>query len=1014
MKKTLKFIIPALLLMLVFSLMFVPASADGEKAYAVFESEEHYKNDPNHPIIVSSLDTINADHINRGGYLVAYRDLKLEDNVMITNGSRVTIDLAGNTLTSTGALTVGANGEFVPTFLTVKNGRLVHSYAQFFKPQPSSTTLLENLIIDINMSWGNFIYGDSFKSFIIKDSVVNVNSTAKGGKICDISPPNEFKFGGLDGQYDDDERVYVMNLVFDNSVFNNNHPEVRFIYFRDSYGPYCYLDIAFINGSTFNTITSDFISTDENPSENSGISINVAKGTKFSSKNIPIDIDHPKVTVEYYNSITLVDRYLLKEGRTELAGDGEAPEDGETPKLIWGFSGDPEYPNMLANRLVNVTLYNTDGTPISVDMMGYDGYADGLTLRHVLPANGYFFTGEGSELELYENIHAGWTNNVGSDDYVSEITVTEDSSYYPVFKDVGPAAAAVFTSSDMSCDSISKVFMEPVISNYDLLETEGSYLRLFSDTDLILEDTVRLSRDFTLDLGGHKLSTLKSLGSYPVFSAENISLTIKDGSVISHLTFIELKDGDIIFDSTYVNFNVNPFVKIENSTVDFGDCKISQYTENYDVPTVLICGGNTEVKLDKCDVSVSGPVVSAREESNMQIFFADCGTLRACSLFGITRSTAERIGKNSTLSVDLCETDVVSSVLFDVPSLSDGEDSIDAVYNLASGRFSSDPLLVSSGRVILPDGYRVAAVNDGEFSYAIIPSVLNAKFNMQIEYDFIAKFYVVKDESIVSLKTYSKTLTPSELDTVNIDGIEYYVVSIEGISSSDCLSELYVDVIYKNEEGTLISSRIKESPLDYLSTLMESEDPLVARLSATALRYVFAAYRYSGSVLPTEALQLEEGGLYKSLLRDVDQIPNLTDNGVSYMDVAFKSAQLYLSTDVYLVLNIKDGFNGTVEVGDYKYTVTDGKVGDDSRIKVRADLSMLYESSFELVLTPDSGEMVIAEYSLYDYLSSATQNDVADLIEALYAYCYEASVYKNGGVIPPFIDTMPSVGVVIK
>ena len=1019
MKKIYKILILTAVLSLAFALLLLTASAaeGGETAYAVYRDEEHYKTDPEHPTVVSSLDSINADHINRGGYLVAYKDLKLEVNVLIMNGASVTIDLNGHKMTSTGSLTAGANGEFAPTYLTVKNGHLVHSYAQFFKPQPSSTTLLENLVIDINMSWGNFIYGDSFKSFIIKDSVLNVNpSRTSGLKICDITPPNQFKYNGLLGQYDDDERTYVMNFIFDNSKLINNQADNTFIYFRDATGVVSYLDIAFINGSTFTNIADGFISTDEDPSPRSGITIGIAKGTKFSEKKVPISINHPQVTVAYYNSIELRERYLAMEGLTELAPAGYTP-DGDERKLIWGFSADPEYPNMLCHELYTVNFYNTDGVLIDVDMMGYDGYADGLVLERKLPATGYFFVGEGKDLSLYENIHAGWTSNPSSSESSDRITVSGDSDYYPVFRDVGPARAAIFTSPDMSVDSIYRVFMDPVIDEDAFKDIESyAYLRLFADAELSFDETVHMLSDLVIDLGGSTLSAKKSGGAFSsFFSTNGYNLNVKNGELrLPAVTLADVKGGEVRLDSADVSFSVYPVITLSDSSLSINKCTVTQLTGDTLVPAILVTGGAVDMDISETDVSVSGPLMSTRADADMNAVLNSCDIKRADSVFGITSSVAQLLGKDGSLNIEMTDCNAVCTRLFDIPRVG-GKNVIKAEYRLFGGKYSTDPSDVYSGSVYIPDGYRIVAVKDGQYAFAIIPSALTAKFNMRIEYDFVASFSLPVSDSIISVSTYLDTYSAEDLKTVNIDGDDYYVVSISGISPADSLGDYSVTVKYTDFDGRVVSSVLTQSPTEYFSSLLRSDDPLLARLCAAVMRYIGAAYEYTDNVLTDAFVELTKSDLYLGLLREVDKVPLLTGDGSENMSYAFRSASLYLSSEVYLVLNIKEGFNGNITVGGSEYAIIDGRFLGNTYIKYEISPNEMYESEIRITCISSLGETVHSVYSLFDYMSAMPDNTEAErLIEALYLYCYEASVFMNGGVIPPFIDTMPSVGVVIK
>ena len=51
-----------------------------------------------------------------------------------------------------------------------------------------------------------------------------------------------------------------------------------------------------------------------------------------------------------------------------------------------------------------------------------------------------------------------------------------------------------------------------------------------------------------------------------------------------------------------------------------------------------------------------------------------------------------------------------------------------------------------------------------------------------------------------------------------------------------------------------------------------------------------------------------------------------------------------------------------------------------------------------------------------DYANSqaVSDSDLSELLVALYAYCYEAAVYTEGGVIPPYIEGTPAVDVTYR
>lgn len=51
--------------------------------------------------------------------------------------------------------------------------------------------------------------------------------------------------------------------------------------------------------------------------------------------------------------------------------------------------------------------------------------------------------------------------------------------------------------------------------------------------------------------------------------------------------------------------------------------------------------------------------------------------------------------------------------------------------------------------------------------------------------------------------------------------------------------------------------------------------------------------------------------------------------------------------------------------------------------------------------------------SLATYVSSYSEDDGAlyNMLVSFYAYCYEANVYMNRGVIPPYIESLPPIDV---
>jgi hypothetical protein len=193
---------------------------------------------------------------------------------------------------------------------------------------------------------------------------------------------------------------------------------------------------------------------------------------------------------------------------------------------------------------------------------------------------------------------------------------------------------------------------------------------------------------------------------------------------------------------------------------------------------------------------------------------------------------------------------------------------------------------------------------------------------------------------------------------------------------------------------------------------MHDADPLKRKLACAAARYVAGAYEYSGSILPEEFSKLMLTDEYLGSCRSLDDVPKsqqVADKG--NIAVAFRGAQLYLSSNMSVRFNLNSDFTGSVTIAGKTYNVTAGKAGDLDYIQVAIEVCDFYRGALEITGLSDSSEEIVGKYSLLSYIKGVENVDpeLSEMLAALYAYCYEADVYYNGGVIPPYIDHTPPI-----
>ena len=1025
LKKSAVIIFSLLLLSLFVTVLVIPTTAEGT-SYSFWVSEEEYLAHPDRPSMVYSGDTLDPIVFDRGGYFLCNSDMKLTVDIPLSNGTTTIVDLNGHKLTASGSFTVGKNGAAAPTHLTVKNGSFsAISRSQAIKPQGNSTVLFDNLTVNAESS-NSFIYGDGFRSVTFKDSVLNVNSGAK--EIVFFAPPLSSWISSF-ASYDSTEdrgRTFKTHIVFDNSVFNFDSDTSTFlkVYDRANCGGGG-IEVTFLSGSTFSSLDGNFYEYLDTNNVGLPAVINIEKGVKFTTPVVPIKNLDDNIEVKYYNSMDFNGKYLTYGEQTSLAAPDYVATEGEAKRLIFGYSFDPVYPHALCNEVVEIKLYSDSETEIPLDFMGYEGIADGTLLEYNIDALGLVTKpDEEGVLRVYNNVHVGWGTSPDANEYAKIITVSEPASYYAVFSDIGPATAVLYNSSDYTASNVSGACFDEVI-NYSDFEgvARGAHLVLFCDILLSSDIPVEISQDFTINLNGYSLTSDRSLNmTSSMFEVNGANLSILEGTISSYGIGIAKLDcgGKLTLSRLTAAYNTVPAFEVKNGEVNVSSSEIIGRSDDFSVPAFILArhGGNAVLNINDTDIRISGSLVShlsTENSGNMTVNITGCEMLDVYSLFSMHQYSADTSVMSSVLNFTLKDSGVYSDKPFDIPVRSDYELPIVANITLANSYFTHDPRDTECGSFVFDDNTFVLAIEHESFNYVVSEHELSIKFNYEFASGLLPYVLVRASEEIEYVSTYNGRIAVGDLETVNIDTEEYYKLYVHGISPADALKDIKIGVGFKSLDVSY-EAILMYSPIEYLEQLMLSDSSLDRKMACAIISYVDSVYDYAGSFADGRLDLLMASGTYVNECRTVDTIPTVVETDkLGNLGDAFTGASLYLSDTVSVRLNLRDDFSGTLNVIGNNYTVNDGKAGELNYIEVSLSLKDYYNTSICITGITEDNTDISGSYSLLDYLAACTDNvSLYNMIEALYAYSYEATVYNNRGIVPPYIETLPPMDVIIK
>ncbi len=1010
MKNIIKIALILALVGSIFGIFTLSSSAAKEPTagYAVWATKEDYLANPDKPLIVSSSAELSTS-IGSNRYVVCYGDVTLKAGIAVTNGSELTIDLGGHTLTATSSITVGANANYTPTNFTIKNGTVIHTSGQFMKAQPNSRVLFDGITLIERAS--SLFYSDGVRLVYFKDSKLIFEKTDKSGSSMQIYPLlNSYlpKIAALEGVKTESFK-YEHNIVFDNTQVVGGDFTSAMILIPARGDAAANYSVTFTSGAGFDKLDKYFIQ-NNNSEDGMYVKVNIIKGASFANPEVPVkdDLDS-SIDLSFYNKAEFDGVKMLPSEMTSLAEENEEQLPGQTPKLIFGASGNQDAPYRLCNFLSDVTFI-TGGVSET-----FTGYADGLTVSYEKDSRGYYFdTDENGNERVYLDVHSGWRAE-GSDEVLKTVTLTEKShTFYAAFEDVGPAVLVEFASSEMREDEILNAYMEKDVdgSFFESVKA-GSYLYLYEDATLDISSAVEISGGgvITLDLGGHTLERFEAVeSSLTLFKVSGGELVLKNGQIrtgfagvaeLNDLATLTVMNLDCLYGSV-------PAFFVNNGVLILDGSALRSRSDSTTSPAVMLAtdGGHAEAYLSDTAVDISGPLFSHTSDggkADITAVISDSDDVKVGSVFSVS-SASVNISPETTVKITASGSDITCKSVFDIPKRADGEPLIDLTAEIKSGSFSADPRLAEVN-LILDSGKSIVATASG---YTVAESGFSVKYSMSLKDSFTAKFYIPVDSQFVSVISYAGETAREELNSVSLDGEEYYVFEISGISVSNALDKVKLGIRFTLESGEYVAD-LSYSPIDYFKTLLNSDDTLTAKLSAAAVRYVAAAYEYSGCPLPKELCEVLGSEEYQSRLRDLSEvIVKHTEADLGNISEVFTGAQLYLSSTLSVRFNIRSGYTGKVTVAGVEYDITDGKSGELTYVQVTPTAYDLYKNKIGIV-----GAGISGEYSLDSYISHLADSDekLSLMLEALRAFCYEAYVFDIGGVVPPYVEHTPTVDV---
>lgn len=298
---------------------------------------------------------------------------------------------------------------------------------------------------------------------------------------------------------------------------------------------------------------------------------------------------------------------------------------------------------------------------------------------------------------------------------------------------------------------------------------------------------------------------------------------------------------------------------------------------------------------------------------------------------------------------------------------------------------------VSSGNMLTFTTDTVSAGQSVGYT-AIVIKQFGLKVNMSLQEDFNLNFFV---ENIGDM-TFKIDGVPVTPDTVSLSG--YYKVSKSGITPSSAAQTVVLEVTYA---GTTLTKKI--SVIDYAEKILSGNNPDIdKRMMINVVKYAETAYIYDNKNTGSTAIGYSKVlTLYTKYKKYATvSVINRQKTDLSGITDAIYGAQLNLDNAPKFRFVLLESYTGDVtftytasngEKVSKTFSVVNGTYGGNNYIEIGFKAYFMTDS---ITITTAKGT---ASYSLanYYYYEVNEHGALANLLNALYAYCETAKLYRD-------------------
>ena len=895
----------------------------------------------------------------------------------------LTIDVKGNTLNLSADNTDKAFNPQSGVTLAIKNATVVSATARLVYPGAKPTNVSTNVILEnVKMNW---------TAVTMFDYRAGGGFTARNCEF-DFASNVTFAFNVLHKREN-----LTLDMTFEDCIINTGARLATPFITVSQDALNCKVNISF-NGCSFNAPDGQAIVA--NKSTSTAVSVNINRIA--DAHPTYVDINVPLVTAATAGNTTLT------------VGEGvylNAPlEDGYIQSVSLDYansarvahSAKTEYPYVVTAEFSAVSFVNGDTVTKEYYELGYVGTLNSTKTYLVITENGVKKVAEQA---------TAWSDADGK--IISTFIPTDGMTLYGTSIATGNYATWVIFNADES-EIVSHSLLDgnsaqKLPASTATLLPEGGILRLYADVTYTVVGSgiqnITLAKGATVDLGGHTL-TMTDLRFFNS-SVEGHYFTVKNGTLDATLTSNNILNanigtkGHVIFEGVrfVTRSGMTPF-DIRGGGLYLTDCQYDGSAQFIALSSRYTVGAPIYVVMDGCNIKCADLLSVVGSE------FGNPTPPYTTDIDVIIKDTTAECGYLICVSGGITEASVIDLV-FDGVSIKSSAEAlnyigVDATVNASftDCRFSHDPCEVISGygfdTVTLPKGLAIIQTDSFEYPFAVgIPVVL--KWNFSLENDVRVGF-LLEREGINYVKLNGTELPLSEMTLIG----EIYAFALDAVSLNMAAESFDIEVGY----GDGYSVSYTRSIVDYAQGILASKDSAATkRLVASVMNYVNSAYVYAltqdstAPTVPTALSTLLKSEQYLAYAPTGDvELGGGVDMG--NISLAFASAQLNLTSEIELRLNLNGGFSGTVVIGDTTFTVINGMdtTTCHTYIELRVDAHSLLSYAIAVSGATGDGTEINGAYSLSTYLGAVKGNsntETSALLDAIVAYSTAAREYRE-------------------